>query len=232
VHEHGTAVQAQVHGILEPAGGGDPRLVRTSVAAAKVDTIVGPALWRLLQGHPVLLTALAERRSLEVTDLPLLGGGDLVWQDDRAEAGEPADPFATARIRLAGALAPAVPPLDRHPVRICEPVLLEGYSTDGHTLDLDGHTLAVDTGRLPACGPLTPELVAASTACIGLVRWDGGRWTLQPLAVQATVKRKAVEAHGGDWALGPTDPKVVKAEARSGDAVAVLRERAGRLLRK
>ncbi|HEV7934393.1 MAG TPA: hypothetical protein VGP70_19045 [Actinomadura sp.] len=232
VHEHGTAVQAQVHGILEPAGGGDPRLVRTSVAAAKVDTIVGPALWRLLQGHPVLLTALAERRSLEVTDLPLLGGGDLVWQDDRAEAGEPADPFATARIRLAGALAPPVPPLDRHPVRISEPVLLEGYSTDGHTVDLDGNTLAVDTGRLPACGPLTPELVAASTACIGLVRWDGGRWTLQPLAVQATVKRKAVEAHGGDWALGPTDPKVVKAEARSGDAVAVLRERAGRLLRK
>jgi hypothetical protein len=231
VHEHGTAVQVQVHGVLEPAGGGDPRLVRTSVAAAKVDTIVGPALWRLLHGHPVLLSALAERRSLEVTDLPLLGGGDLVWHDDRAVAGEPADPFATARILLAGALAPAVPPLDRHPVRISEPVLLEGYATDGGTVKLDGHTLTIDTGRLPACGPLTPELVAASSACIGLVRWDGGRWTLQPLAVQATVKRKPVEVHGGDWALGPTDPKVVKAEARAGDAVAVLRERAGRLLR-
>jgi hypothetical protein len=92
--------------------------------------------------------------------------------------------------------------------------------------------LAVDTDRLPACGPLTPKLVTGSSACIGLVRWDGGRWLLQPLAVQAKVKNETVEAHTGDWALGPTDPKVVKAEARAGDAVAVLRERAGRLLRR
>ncbi|MGO4758335.1 hypothetical protein AB4212_58680, partial [Streptomyces sp. 2MCAF27] len=117
VHEHGTAVQAQVHAVLEPADGAPARLVRTSVVAAKVDTIVGPALWRLLHGHPTLLTALAERRALEVADLPLLAGGDLVWHDDRATAGEPADPFATARVQLAGALAPPVPPLERHPVR-------------------------------------------------------------------------------------------------------------------
>ncbi|MFD8381468.1 hypothetical protein ACFV2X_23530 [Streptomyces sp. NPDC059679] len=232
VHEHGTAVQAQVHAVLEPADGAPARLVRTSVVAAKVDTIVGPALWRLLHGHPVLLTALAERRALEVADLPLLAGGDLVWHDDRATAGDPADPFATARIQLAGALAPPVPPLERHPVRIAEPVLLEGYTTDGSALELDGRTLPLDLDRLPACGPLTPALVAASSACIGLLRQDGGRWMVQPLAVQATVKRKPVEVHGGDWALGITDPKVAKAEARAGDAVAVLRERAGRLLRK
>ncbi|GAA5196545.1 hypothetical protein GCM10023322_65750 [Rugosimonospora acidiphila] len=237
VHEHGTAVQVQVHGVLEPAGGGPPRLVRTGVAAAKVDTIVGPAVWRLLRGCPVLLRALAEHRTLDVTDLPLLPGGDLVWHDDRAGAGEVADPFATARVLLATAHAPAVPPLQRHPVRLAEPVLLEGYATgtgeDGElTLELGGHRLDVATDRLPACGPLTAELVAASTACLGLVRWDGGRWMVQPLAVQGTVKRKPVAAHGGDWALGPTDAKVVKAQAKAGDAVAVLRERAGRLLRK
>ncbi|MFF5264400.1 hypothetical protein ACFY4C_36215 [Actinomadura viridis] len=231
VHEHGTAVQAQVHGVLEPAGG-EPRLVRASVAAAKVDTIVGPAVWRVLNAYPVLLTALAERRALELTDMPLTAGGDLLWHEGRARPGESADPFATARIRLGTATAPAVPPLDRHPVRIAEPVLLEGYSSDGRTVTLDGTALEIDTGRLPACGPLTPALVKASTACIGLVRWDGGQWLLQPLAVQATVKKAPVEAHTGDWALGPTDPKVVKAEARAGDAVAVLRERAGRLLRK
>jgi hypothetical protein len=61
---------------------------------------------------------------------------------------------------------------------------------------------------------------------------DGGGWRLQPLAVQATAKRKRIAAHNGDWALGPTDPEVVKAEAKAGDAVAVLRERAGRLLRR
>jgi hypothetical protein len=232
VHEHGTAVQIQVHGVLEPADGSAHRLVRTSVAAAKVDTIVGPTLWRLLAEHPVLLKALAEHRSVDLTDLPMSAGGDLIWRDDQATVGEPADSFATARLRLTDAIAPAVPPLHRHPVRIAEPVLLEGYTMDGDTLDLDGNTLAVDLDRLPASGPLTPELVAASSACIGLLRWDDGRWLLQPLAVQATVKRKPVEAHNGDWALGPTDPKVVKAEAKAGDAVAVLRERAGRLLRR
>ena len=232
VHEHATAVQIQVHAILEPAGAAPPRLVRTSVSAAKVDTIVGPAIWRLPHRHPVLLSALAEHRSLDVEDVPLLESGDLIWHDDRATAGEPADPFATARVLLADATAPAVPPLDRHPVRIAEPVLVEGYQAVGDAFELDGNTLPVDLDRLPGCGPLTPALVAASSACIGLVRWDGGRWALQPLAVQGTAKRKPFEAHNGDWAMGPTDPKVVKAEAKAGDAVAVLRERAGRLLRR
>ncbi|MGA4989600.1 hypothetical protein [Nonomuraea bangladeshensis] len=231
VHEHATVVRVQVHGILEPAGGGPARLVRTGVAAAKVDTIVGPAVWRLMSGHPVLLGALAGHRALDLTDMPLLPGGDLVWHDDRAAAGEEADPFTTARVLLGAAQAAPVPPLDRHPVRIAEPVLVEGYKVDGGTLELGGSRIELDLDRLPTGTPLTPELVAASSACLGLVRWDG-RWLLQPLAVQATVKKKPVTAHTGDWALGPTDPKVVKAEAKAGDAVAVLRERAGRLLRK
>ncbi|HET8660177.1 MAG TPA: hypothetical protein VFM55_14405 [Micromonosporaceae bacterium] len=232
VHEHGTAVQVQVHGVLETTGGVPARLVRASVAAAKVDTIVGPALWRLLPA-PTLLRALAEQRSLHVTDMPL-HGGDLLWRDDQARPGEPADPFATARVQLAGAVAAQLPPLDRHPVGIAEPVLLEGYAVrtaDGPvSFELGGHTVAVDVDRLPTCGPLTAELVAASSACLGLLRWEAGRWLVQPLAVQATVKRKLVGVHNGDWAQGPTDPKVVKAQA--GDAVAVLRERAGRLLRR
>ncbi|WP_106397028.1 hypothetical protein [Actinocorallia populi] len=232
VHEHDTAVQIQVHAVLEPSGGARTRLVRASAAAAKVDTIAGPAVWRLLSDHPVLLGALAERRVLEISGMPLLAGGDLVWQDGQAAAGEPADPFTTARVMLTGALAPAVPPLERHPVRIAEPVLLEGYTVDGDGFRLGDRVLDVDFDRLPSCGPLTSELVKASSACVGLVRWDAGRWKAQPLAVQGTAKRKPFEAHTGDWALGPTDPKVVKAEARSGDSVAVLRERAGRLLRR
>ncbi|MGI5162014.1 hypothetical protein [Microbispora sp. CA-102843] len=233
VHEHGTAVQFQVHAVLEPADGGRSRLVRTSVTAAKVDTIVGSALWKLPQRHKVLLAALADRRSIEIADVPLLDSGDLVWHDERAFVSKPADPLATARLCLPGALAPAVPPLDRVPVRIAEPVLVEGYKvTKDGSFDLGGTILAVDAERLPDCGPLTPKLVAASSACVGLVRWDGGRWTLQPLAVQAKVKREAVVVATGDWALGPTDPKAAKAEARAADAVTVLRERAGRLLRR
>ncbi|MDT0316789.1 hypothetical protein [Streptomyces millisiae] len=232
VHEHGTVVQVQAHAVLEPAAGGPPRLVRAAVSAGKVDTITGPAVWRLLHRHPALLAALAERRALEISELPLLPGGDLVWDDARATVGEPTDPFATARVSLPLAVAPPTPPLERHPVRIAEPVLVEGYTSDGGTLELDGTTLPLDVRRLPACGPLTPRLVAASSACLGLLRRDGDRWLLQPLALQATVRRAPVEAHSGAWALGVTDPKIAKAETRAGDPVAVLRERAGRLLRK
>ncbi|MCP2338496.1 hypothetical protein [Actinomadura rupiterrae] len=230
VHEHPTAVQIQVHGVLESGEG--KRLVRASVSAGKVDTIVGPAIWRLLDDFPVLLAALAGQRAVEIDGMPLLPGGDLLWSEDAADLGESADPFATARLQLDEATAPPVPPLERHPVRIAEPVLLEGYRVDGGDLVLDDHRLRIETGNLPGSGPLTPELVRASSTCVGLVRWDAAGWSLRPLAVQAVVKKKPVTAHGGEWALGPTDPKIVKAQAKSGDAVAVLRERAGRLLRK
>jgi hypothetical protein len=234
VHEHPTVLQVQVHGLLE--AGGPPRLVRTAVSATKVDTITGPAVWRLLRGHAHLLTALAERRSLDLTGMTLLGSGDLRWDEAHAAAGEPADPFATARVQLTQAIAAPIPPLERHPARLAEPVFLEGYRVtvrDGATVvDVNGSPLIVDNERLPACGPLTPELIAGATAMIGLLRWDAGRWLVQPLAVEATVKKKPVAAHSGDWARGPADPKAAKAEAAAGDAVAVLRERAGRLLRK
>ncbi|UED87771.1 hypothetical protein [Streptomyces profundus] len=230
IHEHGTSVQVVVHALLEQGGEAPTRLVRVGVGAAKVDTIVGPAVWRVLHRHPVLLGALAERRALEIAEMPLHAGGDLRWHDDRARPGEPADPFVTARAGLPDALAAPVPPLDRHPVRLAEPVLLEGYTVKGDTLHLDGHALPLALDQLPSSGPLTRQLVGASSEVIGLLGWDRG-WTLRPLAVRATVKRQRVEAHNGDWALGPTDPKIAKAEARTGDAVAVLRERAGRLLR-
>ncbi|WP_306364454.1 hypothetical protein [Nocardia sp. CC227C] len=231
VHEHGTAVQAQVHAILETSGA-PSRTVRVSVAAAKVDTIVGPAVWQLLGAHRHLLTALAEHRALTLTDMPLTATGDLVWQDDRASVGDPADPFATATVQLADALAAPAEPLDRDPVHIAEPVLLEGYRIKDGAMELDGLRLPLELDRLPASGPLTPAAVSGSFACLGLLRWDGGRWSLRPLAVRRKVKSTVVALHNGDWACGPTDPKVAKAQAKSGDAVTVLRERAGRLLRK
>ncbi|MEV0271103.1 hypothetical protein AB0H43_20160 [Hamadaea sp. NPDC050747] len=224
LHEHATALQAQVHGLLE--AGGPPKLARISVSAPKVDTITGAAVWRLLRGYPQLLAALAERRSLDLTGMTLLGSGDLLWDEACAAAGEPADPFATARVQLAQAVAPAVPPLDRHPVRLAEPVFLEAHQFAA------GGPLTVDADRISAAGPLTADLAAGASAMIGLLRWDAGRWLVQPLAVESTVKKKPVAAHSGDWAMGPSDPKAAKAEAAAGDAVGVLRERAGRLLRK
>jgi hypothetical protein len=180
----------------------------------------------------VLLTALARGHGLELREMPLTADGHLVWSEEQAATGEAADPFATARVLLPGALAPAVAPLERDPVRLAEPVLLEGYKTQGATWTLDGQVLRVALDRLPSAGPLTPALLKASSACIGLLCRDGEGWLLRPLAVQAKSKGVLTAYHGGDWALGPTDPKVVKAESKSGDPVAVLRERAGRLLRR
>lgn len=220
IHEHETAVQFQVHGVLE-ASGALPRLVRASISAGKTNTVSGLPLWRLLDGYPQMLKGLAEHSVLELSAMPLLPSGDLVWLDDRAAAtAETADPFATARVLLSQAVAPAVAPLERHPVRIAEPVLIEGDSID---LDLE---------RLPTCGPLTPQLFKSALSCLGLVRWDAGRWLVQPIAVQALVKKQPVTVHNGQWALGHPDPKVAKASSGAGDTVAILRERAGRLLRK
>ncbi|MFI1933313.1 hypothetical protein [Streptomyces sp. NPDC020330] len=236
VQEHATAVQAQVHAVFEPADGGVPRLVRAGVSAPKPDTVVGAGLWQLLRPRMSLLGAVSEGRSMELDAMPVTAEGDLLWDDGRARPGEPADAFATARVMLSTATAARVAPLDRHSVRIAVPVLLEGYTArceEGRLVfDLAGRLLAVDADRAPAAGPLTPEAVAGSHSCVGLLRWDAGEFLLQPLAVEATVRKKAVGAHAGAWAGGTTDKAGVRAEKAATDAVAVLRERAGRLLRK
>ncbi|MEW2134556.1 hypothetical protein [Streptomyces sp. NPDC005435] len=235
VQEHATAVQAQVHAVFEPADGGTARLVRASVSAPKPDSIVGAGLWQLLRPHMSLLAALGEGRAMDLDAMPVTGEGDLLWDDARARAGESAGPFTTARVALPTALAFPAAPLDRHPARIAVPVLVEGYAvdeTDGVALDLAGCRLRVDADRVPAAGPLTPEAVAASSACLGLLRWDDGEFLLQPLAVERTVRKKAVAVHAGAWAGGTTDKAGIRAEKAATDAVTVLRERAGRLLRK
>lgn len=169
--------------------------------------------------------------------MPLTPEGDLIWSDDHARPGEPADAFATARVALPTATGRATAPLDRHPAAVAVPVFVDGYAAaadeDGTVvLSLAGHTLAVDTDRVPAAGPLTPEGILASGACIGLLRWDAGAFRLQPLAVETTVRKKAVAVHAGAWAGGTSDKAGIRAEKAATDAAAVLRERAGRLLRK
>ncbi|MCX4680661.1 hypothetical protein OG413_36225 [Streptomyces sp. NBC_01433] len=235
--EHPTAVQAQVHAVFEPADGSAPRLVRASVSVPKPDTVVGAGLWQLLRPRMSLLAAVGEGRSMDLTDMPVTAEGDLIWSDEHARQGEPADAFATARVALSTATVSATAPLDRHPARIAEPVFLEGYTArkddDGTlTFTLAGLALSVDGDRVPTAGPLTPEAVAKSSACIGLLRWDAGTFSVQPLAVESTVRRKAVAVHAGAWAGGTADKAGVKAEKAATDAAAVLRERAGRLLRK
>jgi hypothetical protein len=235
LHEHATAGQAQVHAVLEPADGGPARLVRAGASVPKPDTVVGAGVWQLLRPHLSLLTALSEGRCVELAGMPVTAEGDLLWNEEQARLGEPADPFATARVALPTATASSTAPLDRHPALLAEPVFLEGYTVvqdaQGTAFVVAGQRLAVDADRAPAAGPLTPEAVAASSACIGLLRWDAGAFRVQPLAVETLVKKRTVGVHAGAWAGGTADKQGVKAEKAATEAVAVLRERAGRLLR-
>ncbi|MFI1379262.1 hypothetical protein [Embleya sp. NPDC020886] len=235
LHEHPTAVQAQVHAVFEPAGGGPARLVRASVSAPKPDTVVGVGGWQLLRPHLSLSAAAGDGRSMDLTDMPITAEGDLIWSDAHARVGKPADAFATARVALPCAGAGAIAPLDRHPAGIAIPVFLEDYGVDradgGLAFTLAGHRIAVDADRIPSAGPLTPDAVATSSACIGLLRWDAGDFRIQPLAVETAVKKKTVTIHAGAWAGGTADKVGVKAEQAAGEAVRVLRERAGKLLR-
>ncbi|MGW2696384.1 hypothetical protein [Streptomyces sp. NPDC001296] len=236
VHEHATAAQAQVHAVLEPADGSAPRLVRASVSVPKPDTVLGAGVWQLMRPHMSLLAALGVGRSMDLVDMPITAEGDLIWSDEHGRPGEPADAFAAARVALPTATAAEAAPLDRHPARIAVPVLLEGYGVhqddEALTFEIAGHRLAVDADRAPDAGPLGPEAVARSSACIGLLRWDDGAFSVQPLAVETTVRKKAVAIHAGAWAGGTSDKAAAKAEKAATDAVAALRERAGRLLRK
>ena len=244
LQEHATAVQAQVHAVLEPADGSQPRLVRASVVAPKPDTVIGAGLWQLLRPHMSLLGAVSEGRAMDLTDMPLTAEGDLIWSDKHARLGDLADPFATARVVLPNAADAPTAPLGRHPARIAVPVFLEGYAVskdkdkdedgdeDTLTFTAAGYPLAVDADRIPVAGPLTPAAVSASGACIGLLRWDAGAFRVQPLAVEATVKKKVVAVHAGAWAGGTTDKNGVKAENAATDAIVALVERAGKLLRK
>ena len=215
--EHPTAVQAQVHAVLEPADGTGPRLVRASVSAPKPDTVLGAGVWQLLRPHLSLLAAVSDGRAMDLEDMPVTAEGDLIWNGEHARPGEPADPFATARVVLPMATEAVTAPLDRHPARIAVPVLLEGFTASQHhgalTFSVAGHPLAVDTDRVPATGPLTPDAIATSTACIGLLRWDGGSFRIQPLAVETTVRKASVALHAGD---GPGHHRQDRGQEREG----------------
>ncbi len=85
----------------------------------------------------------------------------------------------------------------------------------------DGAELALDLRRI-AGGELAPETLADATALFGLLRYDAGAWCLQPLAASG--------ADGKAIFVGQNGAKLFKKPPKS-NAVAILEERASRLLR-
>jgi hypothetical protein len=229
LRQHGYFVSCDVYALL--AEGEQMRLVRVTLSSYKVDVVHGAEVWQCFDGkkNNFLLWGLSEHGTLAVRDMTLLPGGDLLW-DGSATTGKPFPFLTVAAERLApGAAAapllPRVDPLDRHPVQIAEPVYLEGYQVrGGEALDFgNGVVLDVAANRISRASELQPEHVERSAALLGLLRFDGGRWAVQPLAA----------AHPGQKAPVFTGSKAYEqAYHKKGQTLAVLQERAGKLLRK
>jgi hypothetical protein len=230
LRQHGYAVSCDVYALLEADAA---RVVRLTLSAFKVSVIAGADVWGCFpKGTHELIRGLSEHLTFKVEDMTLLPGGDLLW-DGKARPGRGADFLKLAAGRLApGARdAPAAPtagPIDRHPVQIAEPVYLGSYKAaagDAPSLDLgDGVSLPAAVNRLGGAAEVKPAHVGASKALLGLLRFDSGRWEVQPLAVVLDNKKEEV-VFTGSGAFAALAGKPAK-------TLATLKERAGKLLRQ
>ena len=215
-------VSAVVWGVLD--AGGAQRTARATLTSWKVDAVTGSEVWSMLaERDGNLLGALSAGKAIDITDQPITEGGDLVWKNP-GKLSKKSTPLDAAKTYFApGAAAPAHAlnaPLDRQTVQVAIPLFLDGVTIkkagDEATLTADGLTLPLALERL---SPLGPDLKAVlkANALFGLLRHDRDQWRLQPL----TVDGKDGLATGLDAGI----------KAKSGVA-ALLRERAGKLLRK
>jgi len=238
VRHHRNVFSVCVYGFLRD--GTSQRFVQTTVSAFKVDTVIGHEMWRLLEGHcDKLLKGLRDGAMWKVADLDLCENGDLVWDESRVTVAGKSNPFDVAETALGAGKAVVCGKrsgLDRHPAMIAEPVFLSSYKTVKHethksqrasigetleeqALDLSGSKLPLSGARVSEYAGITLDRVAKSSAMIGLLRFDKGRWAIQPLALK----------QGNAAELSGTPPQTLKAKD---DTVGVLRERASKLLRK
>jgi hypothetical protein len=221
---HASFAAYVVYGVLEDKG--PPRAVRVSLTTYKVDALRGREVWRSFPAeYKPLLAGLADGKGVSVTGCTLLPTGDLLW-DGKTAAGPKFDPFAKAAESLnAEVVVSPAAPADRHPVQLAEPVFLDGFTVSDNAVSLaDGPTLPLLPAALPPWGEVTPADVKAAERMVALLRFDAGRWHVQPLAVQGGGK-KATRAVSGGGAVEALAPK------KKGDTLAVLKERASRLLR-
>lgn len=218
---HRNMVSAVIWGVLEH--GDAPQVVRTTLSGWRVDALAGDeSWWAVLRGHPRALRAVGEGRALRVTGA-LCSTGDLILSD--AEPGAPVDPVQVATAAMSLTRWPQMAATDRHPVQIAAPVYIAGPLTL-----VDGVACApLGDGLLPVCvdrvSPLQGLDLGALTKAErlwGLVRWDAGRWSVQPLAAQAK---------GAKAALAWPGVAIAAAKAAS-DTLESLHERATKLLRK
>lgn len=88
----------------------------------------------------------------------------------------------------------------------------------------DAGELSIASERLSSLSELNLDIIAKSQQIFGLLRFDAGKWSIQPLAV--AVKNKITST-------GQTAASVIaKKDSIKNSVVGILQERSSRLLRK
>ncbi len=213
LRHHTHAVSAVFYGILDAT---PPAFVSITASAYKVDVVTGAELWSCFEAHwDPLFDAFRTSNALEVSGMTALSTGALLWDASRAVKGAKFKPLDVARDHLHEVSFGRPSPEDRHPVHLALPIFLEGYTATQDAVEIEGGSVPVERTRVEPDSALGAGL-AGTKRCLGLMRFDGGAWRLTPLV--ATKSKKLM------WSVSP--PK------REGDTVAVLRERASKLLRR
>jgi hypothetical protein len=231
LRQHANLVSFTAYGLLD--ANNQTQLVRVTQSAYKVDAINNEQIWLLFPKATVLLDAFAQNRILQIKDIPLLPTGDLLWQG-QGELGQnynlmkrAAECFAenTGKSLIYSTVAAS----DRHPIQLAEPIYLSKYKVIKNDENLvlswgDAGEISIAKERISSLSELNLDAIAKSQQIFGLLRFDAGKWSIQPLAV--TVKNKTIYT-------GQTAAQVIsRKDSLKGSVVGILQERSSRLLRK
>ncbi|MDF2387638.1 hypothetical protein JMG10_39705 [Nostoc ellipsosporum NOK] len=231
LRQHANLVSFTAYGLLD--ANNQTQLVRVTQSAYKVDAINNEQIWLLFPKAADLLEAFAQNRVLILKDIPLLPTGDLLWQG-KGELGQDYNLIERAS-KFFGENAGdsltycTVAPSDRHPIQLAEPIFLNNYKVVQKDENLiltwgDGGELSIASDRISNLAELDLETIAKSNQIFGLLRFNAGKWAIQPLA--ATIKGKLIYT-------GKTAAQVIsRKDSLKGSVVGILQERSSRLLRK
>jgi hypothetical protein len=230
LHTHGFFVSCDFYGLLEEKDA-PPRTTRFTLSGYKVDVVDGADLWACLPA-PVAddaTSGISGHQIFQIDDMTLLPGGDLLW-DGKAKAKGAAAFVKLVESRFApgatdAACGVVTAASDRHPVQLAEPVYLPSYTVDRVTsaIDLGDVKLPIAIRRISSGSELQLSHIETSKSLFGLLRFDGGQWEIQPLAVVTDGKKPELLFTGGAASA---------ARGKKSPVLAILRERASRLLRK
>jgi hypothetical protein len=231
VRQHDHVISLVAYGLFDDGQGGPARLSSTTLSAWKVDAVAGDesfTVFETLPGGAELLAALAERKALAISGMELLATGELCWTGT-ATVKAAFDPMQAALEALApgaGCVIPGVLPRDRHTVQLAVPVALPEVALasegDRPCIEIEGALLPLAVSRMSPLMGLSLAAMRGLSQVFGLLRFDSGEWSFQPLL-----------GKGRKGYAGPGDSigRALKIK-KSARTLSTLQERAGKLLRK